>query len=92
MGTLRQSRSSSTSSQPSSSAVSWSLRRMERSGSRTDFSAQPDGTEAKTCFHSTGELLLNPLVEHGCAEAPDLANLQGTNQSAPRQLLVKDGI
>jgi len=33
----------------------------------------------KAVQESTGELLLNPLVEDGCAEAPDLADLQGAN-------------
>jgi type I restriction enzyme R subunit len=37
----------------------------------------------KAVQESTGELLLNPLVEDGCAEAPDLADLQGANVPSP---------
>ena len=36
---------------------------------------RPDHAEAEMCFQSAGELLLYPLVEDGCAEAPDLADL-----------------
>ncbi len=36
---------------------------------------QPDEAEAETCSELTGKLLHYPLVEDGCAESPDLADL-----------------
>jgi hypothetical protein len=38
---------------------------------------------SEKCFQSTSKLLLYPLVENGGAEAPDLADLQGTNLPSP---------
>jgi hypothetical protein len=58
----------------------------------TDPRMQPDGAEANTGFQSTGQLLLYPLVEDGCAESPDLADLQGTNLPAPRHPLERLGM
>jgi len=50
------------------------------------------GDEAAKCSQSTGKLLFYPLVEDRRAEAPDLADLQGTNHATPRHLLERLGM
>jgi len=57
-----------------------------------DFRVQADGAKDENGLRSTGKLLLYPLVEDGRAEAPDLANLQGTNLPAPRHPLERLGM
>jgi len=56
------------------------------------FCVQSDDAESETGLQSTGELLLNPLVEDGCAEAPDLADLQGANVPSPCHPLERLGM
>ena len=46
-----------------------------------------DEAESETCSQLTGKQLLYTLVEGRCAEAPDLADLQGANHATPRRLL-----
>jgi hypothetical protein len=58
----------------------------------TDFCVQADGAKAVIGLQSTGELLLYPLVEDGCAEAPDLADLQGANVPSPCHPLERLGM
>jgi len=58
----------------------------------TDSRAEPDGAEAETGIYSTGKLLLYPLVEDGCAESPNLADLQGANLPTPSKLLERLGM
>jgi hypothetical protein len=53
---------------------------------------QQDGAKAETDFHSTGKLLLYPLVEDGGAEAPDFADLQGANVPSPCHPLERLGM
>ena len=56
------------------------------------FCVQSDDAESETGFQSTSKLLLYPLVKDGRAEAPDLADLQGTNLPAPRHPLERLGM